>query len=176
MGITCVRCGVSFTTNLLHFTSLHTPMPLPTCVRPRTWVEIFTASAPTPPLVQSRTEVDFPMTPRPMRVETASDGDFLTPDKKDIKERQAGEGWSSWGSRVLVLAGSSGRGSSSSLIFSLVLVDWCVAGWRARSLVLGAATKVWVRVPPEPACLDQTARGGKVPDRILTLSSPSLPS
>ena len=67
----------------------------------RTWAEIFIASAPTTPLVQSRAEGDFPMTPRPMRVEMAtegdfpttpqpmrvqiaSDGDFLTPDKKDI--------------------------------------------------------------------------------------------
>ena len=138
----------------ISFTSLRTPTPLPTCVRPRTWVEIFIASAPTPPLAQSRTEGDFPMTPRPMwvekatesdspttprpmRLEITSDGDFLTPDKKDVKECQAGEGWSSWGSRVLVLAGSSGPGSSS-LIFSLVLVDWCMAGWRAWSLVLGA--------------------------------------
>ena len=83
------------------------------------------------------TEGDFPTTPWPMRVEIASDGDFLTPAKIDIKERLAGEGWSSWGSRVLVLAGSSGPGSSS-LIFSLVLVHWCVAVWRAWSLVLGA--------------------------------------
>uniref|UniRef100_A0A8C4QKI2 RNA helicase n=1 Tax=Eptatretus burgeri TaxID=7764 RepID=A0A8C4QKI2_EPTBU len=31
-------------------------------------------------------------------------------------------------------------GSSSPLIFSLALVDWCVAGWKARYLVLGAAS------------------------------------
>ena len=107
MGITCVRCEVSFTTNLLHFTphtdaiahvhsttyvdgdfhhlsSDSTPCPITHRGRlsydtpanrvmrarlPRTWAEIFIASAPTPPLVQSRTKGDFPMIPRPMRVE-----------------------------------------------------------------------------------------------------------
>ena len=119
----------------------------PTTHRPMR-VEIATEGdfpmTPRPMRVEIATESDFPMTPWPMRVEIASDGDFLTPDKKGIKERQSGERWSSWGLWVLVLAGSSGPGSSSSLVFSLVLVRWCVAGWRARSLVLGAATKVWV--------------------------------
>ena len=64
----------------------------------RTWAEISIASDRDSaqkgrgvPLVQSRTEGDFPTTPWPMRVEIASDGDFLPLDKKDIKERQAGE-------------------------------------------------------------------------------------
>ena len=64
------------------------------------------------PLVQSRTEVDFPMTPRPMRVETASDGDFLTPDKKDIKERRLGR---------LVVLGVAGLGAGW-FVWSWVIV------------------------------------------------------
>ena len=34
--------------------------------------------------VEMATESDFPMTPRPMRVENASDGDLLIPEEKEI--------------------------------------------------------------------------------------------
>ena len=119
--------------------------------------------------VEMTTEGDFPTTPRPMRVEIASDGNVHTPDEKDMKERQAGEGW---GSRVLVLAGSSGPGSSSSLIFSLVLVDWCVAGWRAWYLVLGAASCCGFE--SRRAGSSKTTQGGQVQAQALVSSSPFL--
>ena len=62
-----------------HIVSLHTR------VQPHTWAEISIASDRDSaqkgrgvPLVQSRTEGDFPTTPRPKRVEIATEGDFPT--------------------------------------------------------------------------------------------------
>ena len=53
------------------------------------------------------------------------------------------------------------------------------AGWHPShypsSLVLSAALRRWVQVPP-PDKLDQTAQGGQVQVQALALSSPSLPS
>ena len=57
------------------------------------------------------TEGDFPTTPQPMRVEIASDDNFLTPDKKDVKERQAG----------LVILGVAGLGAGW-FVWSWVIV------------------------------------------------------
>ena len=139
--------------------------------------------------IEIATESDFPTTPRPMRVESASNGDLLTPEEKGIKRNpRLGEGgrwswWSWWSSswwssssccgfESRRLAGSSGPGSSSPLIFSLVLVDWCVAGWRARYLVLGAASCCGFE--SRRAGSSKTTRGGQVQAQALVSSSPVL--
>ena len=70
MGITCVRCGVSFTTNLLHFTHRrHCPRVFDH-VRGRRFpapqIETLPRKAGVCPLSNHATEGDFPTTPRPM--------------------------------------------------------------------------------------------------------------
>ena len=96
MGITCLRCELLFLVRVFtmqieppanrnhHSFTLHIA-PLHTRVQPRMWAEISIASDRDSaqegrgvPLVQSRTEGDFPTTPRPMRVEIATEGDFHT--------------------------------------------------------------------------------------------------
>ena len=125
------------------------------------------------PLSNHATESDFPTTPRPMRVEIASVGDSLTLEEKGIKGTPGSSWWSSsssWGLRVLMLAGSSGSRSSSSLIFSLVLVDWCVAGCRVQYLVLGAASCCGFE--SRQAGSSKTTGGGQVQAQALVSSSP----
>ena len=75
---TCVSwelhvCAAEFHLQQISFTSLHTPTPLPTCVRPPTWAEISIASDRDSaqedgacPLCNHATESDFPTAPRPM--------------------------------------------------------------------------------------------------------------
>ena len=153
-------CGVSFTTNLLHFTHRrHSPRAFG---HVRTWAEISIASDRDSaqegrgvPLVQSghreRLSHDAPSNEGGERLRRR----FAHPGgKRNIRNaRQSFLGndskgswawswwsWSWWSSSSCCGFESCRAVSSSPLIFSLVLVDWCMAGWRARYLVLGAAS------------------------------------